>query len=141
MYWLGVLFLLFFCFSFQASKEKKFDSVEQSGKERLSRQDRHEKSDGKVKKRRSSSQSSAASGDGNQDIEATGGWVKERTRIENDKERARMHKEKAREKEQGRSRGRDRDSHERESETDKSKSIRVAMRNKESRLGNEVCFI
>lgn len=117
-------------------KKEKPDLVESSGKERQSRAERYEKSEYKMKKRgRSSSESSSGSADRNQDIEATGGWVKERVRVENDKERARMRdKERAREKDPARNRGREREGHEVESETDKSKSIRVAMRNKESRL-------
>lgn len=103
---------------------KKSESAEQPIKERQSRQERFDKSESKGKKRRSCSGSSNGSADRNQDIEATGGWVKER-RIDNDKERARQ-----KEKEQARNRARVKESHDRDSETDKSKSIRVAMRNK-----------
>lgn len=114
-------------FCLQASKEKKTDPADQSVKER-----RPEKPESKFKKRpRSSSGSSSGSPNRSQDIEATGGWVKPE-HVRNDKDRNRMReKERGREKEQNRSRGREKDDH--ESETDKSKSIRVAMRNKESR--------
>lgn len=126
-------FVITYIIVFQVTKEKKPDFADPSAKERLSRPERNEKSESKAKKRdRSSSGSSSGSADRNQDIETTGGWVKERV---HEKDRARMReKEKIRDK----ARGRERDINECDSETDKSKSIRVAMRNKESRHSTEV---